>query len=188
MKGPTQQTEVEYVHSVMRSADALNVALRRFTPPPAVKPTAALAAAADRYSDPAPSAPPVPAIDTTAGRGQPAGDREHPLKNRDLDTGNVVQPAGYRLTDATYATLLHRLAAHPQEAVPPGIKQDILAYYADMSLPFDTRRKPDSWRAVQYDLMTLRAMPTSTAPAPVETYGDDPETTAPTASSTDRHE
>ena len=48
------------------------------------------------------------------------------LPNRDLDTGAPVHPGGYRLTDDTYAKLLHRLVADPRHTVPPGLKADIL--------------------------------------------------------------
>ena len=52
------------------------------------------------------------------------------LPNRDLDTGRVVQPGGYPLTDSTYADLLHRLTHRPTQPIPSGIKLDIQAYYA----------------------------------------------------------
>ncbi len=62
VKGPTPQTEVDYIHSVIVSTDELNTALRRFTPPPSTNSTAAsaAAAAADTTSDPAPPRPPPP--------------------------------------------------------------------------------------------------------------------------------
>ena len=82
-------------------------------------------------------------------------------------------PGGYPLTDATYAELLHRLTLQPNQAVPPGIKEDILAYYSNPDAPITTKKKPDLWARVQADLATLRAMPTSTAPDPFPTYGDD---------------
>ena len=172
VKGPTTQTELEYVHSVMRSTDELNRALRRFTPPPSTRPSAQEAAAADTHSLPPPSEP-IPAK-PGASQAVPRDSRDphHPLLNRDLDTGNPVKPAGYRLTDETYAYLLHQLTKTPTLSVPQGIKDDILAYYADMSLPFATKKDPDAWAAVQKDLVTLRAMPVNPWPVPYPTYGD----------------
>jgi hypothetical protein len=172
VKGPTPKTESDYVHSVVLSTDALTLALHRFTPPPTTKPTAAIAAASDSKKSPAPSdtVPAKPGASQATPRQSP--DRRHPLTNRDLDTGSPVKPAGYRLTDDTYATLVHRLAATPTAAIPPGIKEDILAYYSDLSLPFATKELPDAWSAVQFDLATLQNMPTSTAPEPYPTYGD----------------
>jgi hypothetical protein len=172
VKGPTLQTELEYVHSVMRSTDALNHALRRFTPPPSTRPSAQQAAAADTHSEPPPSdpLPARPGSSQAIPRGSP--DPHHPLLNRDLDTGNPVKPAGYRLTDQTYAYLLHQLTLKPTVPVPSGIKDDILAYYADMSLPFATKKDPDAWAAVQKDLTTLQTMPENPWPNPYPTYDD----------------
>jgi hypothetical protein len=172
VRGPTSQTELDYVHSVIRSTDALNHALRRFTPPPSTRPSAQQAAAADTHALP----PPTDPLPAKPGSSQavPRGsvDPQHPLLNRDLDTGNPVKPAGYPLTDETYAYLLHHLAQTPTVPVPPGVKEDILAYYADLSLPFATRKDPAAWAAVQQDLATLQTMPTSQRPVPYPTYGD----------------
>jgi hypothetical protein len=173
VKGPTAQTELEYVHSVMRSTDLLNRTLRRFTPPPSTRPSAQQAAAADTHSLPPPSDP----LPVKPGAYQPvprdSHDPHHPLVNRDLDTGNPVKPAGYSLTDQTYAYLLHQLTQTPTVPVPAGIKDDILAYYADMSLPFATKKDPDAWATVQRDLATLQTMPVNPWPVPYPTYGDD---------------
>ena len=100
-------------------------------------------------------------------------DPRHPLPNRDLDTGRVVQPGGYSLTDSTYARLLHVLAGRPTLPIPPGIKEDIQAYYADLGMPFTTKKDPQQWAQVQADLAILASMPTSAATAPYPTYGDD---------------
>jgi len=172
VKGPTAKTEADYIHSVVVSTDELNIALHRFTPPPATRSTAAAAAAADTHSDPAPSVPlPVkPGSSQAIPRQSP--DPRHPLTNRDLDTGYPVRPSGYSLTDDTYATLLHRLTLIPTTPIPPGIQRDILAYYANLDLPFATRKDPAAWAALQKNLATLRSMPISTEPTPYATYGD----------------
>ena len=87
----------------------------------------------------------------------------------------MVQPGGYSLTDSTYADLLHRLTRAPAQPIPPGIKQDIQAYYADPAAPITTKKNASAWAQVQADLATLAAMPTSTEPEPYPTYGDDPD-------------
>lgn len=178
VKGPTAATEEEYLHSVLQSSDALHLALSRFTPPPATRPSAALAAAADTHSEPAPGNP----LPVKPGSSQlvprQSSDPAHPLPNRDLDTGLPVRPAGYPLTDSTYAALLHRIVATPAQPIPPGIKADVLAYYANLDAPFATRRNPAAWTAVQHDLTTLAGIPTSTDPVPFPTYGDDVGETA----------
>ncbi len=173
VKGPTQATESEYVHSVNRSTEALNAVLRRFTPPPATRTDVSQGAALQpaRLASVDQFSPQVPHSAQTAEPG--AADARHPLKNRDLDTGSVVKPSGYRLTDDTYADLLHRLTAQPAQPIPPGVKEDILIYYADLSLPFATKTKPEQWAALQRDLATLRAMPTNAEPAAFATYGAD---------------
>lgn len=174
VKGPTATTEASYVHSVLQSAAALDTALRRFTPPPAQSTTVAAAGA------PASEPPPSAALPVSLGSSQSVSrgslgslDSRHPLSNRDLDTGRPVQPAGYPLTDQTYAGLLHRLAGHPGEPIPPGVQADILSYYSNLDLPFSTRREPQQWAAVQADLATIRQMRTSTEPPPFATYGGD---------------
>ena len=183
IKGPTPATEGEYLHSVMQSNTALHTALARFTPPPTTRPSAAVAAASDAHSEPAPAAP-VPSrpggsqdLLRESRNSQGSPDPRHPLPNRDLDTGTTVRPGGYPLTDITYAALLHRIAAAPAQPIPPGIKSDILAYFSDPDAPFATKKDPQAWVTVQHDLTTLAAIPTSTDPAPFTTYGDDPATT-----------
>jgi hypothetical protein len=146
IKGPTEATEAEYLHSVVLSTNALRQRIARFTPNSTGKP--------------------MP---------HPSRDPRHPLPNRDLDTGRVVQPGGYSLTDSAYADLLHRLTRTPAQAIPPGIKEDVQAYYANPDSPIATKKNPAKWTEVQADLATLAAMQTSTEPAPYPTYGEDPD-------------
>jgi hypothetical protein len=174
VKGPTVATEAEYLHSVAFSTGALRHMLARFTPPPATRSTTANAVAADTHSEP----PPLPA-NPPAQQQVPRESRDprHPLKNRDLDTGNVVQPGGYPLTDSTYADLLHVLTRQPNQPIPPGIKEDIQRYYANLDLPITTKKAPAQWRDVLADLATLSSMPTSQEPLPFATYGDNEDST-----------
>jgi hypothetical protein len=146
LKGPTEETEAEYLHSVVLSVAELRRRLKRFTPPINI-----------RASLPSPL----------------RSSSSHPLPNRDLDTGRVVQPGGYPLTDSTYALLLHLLTQTPTQAIPPGIKQDVQAYYSNPEAPISTKKDPAAWAQVQADLATLATMPTSTEPEPYPTYGSD---------------
>ncbi len=119
---------------------------------------------------------PAPVLGSLAHPGNVPPERldpQHPLPNRDLDTGRVVQPGGYPLTDSTYATLLHKLVQHPTQPIPPGIKEDIQQYYSNLNLSVTTRKNPERWQRVLADLNTLGGMPTSTQPLPYPTYGDD---------------
>ena len=157
-KGPTQQTEADYAHSVAVSTTALRRILVNFTPEEA------------RYKG---LVPPLASIVGPSNISPQPRDPLHPLANRDLDTGRIVQPAGYPLTDSTYASLLHKIVQKPTQPIPPGIKEDIQKYYSNLDLPFSTKKDPDHWKQVLADLNTLAAMPTSTAPEPFPTYGDD---------------
>jgi hypothetical protein len=91
------------------------------------------------------------------------------LPNRDLDTGAVIVPGAYRLTDDTYFSLLRRLVADPRHTVPPGLKADIERYYADPSAPIRTKKNPQQWAQVQAGLATLRGMQVSREPTVTET-------------------
>jgi len=173
VKGPTEATEADYIHSVVLSTASLRKVLARFTPPPTTRPSAALAAADDKHSQPSPSQP----LPARPGAGQviprQSRDPRHPLPNRDLDTGFVVKPGGYPLTDSTYVRLLHQLTRVPSQLIPPAIKEDVKAYYANPDLPITTRKDPEQWAQVQADLLILDGMGTSNEPMPYPTYGQD---------------
>ena len=171
VKGPSAETEADYMHSLALSIAAMRQMVARFTPPaPATN-----ADAAD--ASPGPLTVSTQPADPAAGTvgAERVWVPRHPLPNRDLDTGEVVQPGGYPLTDSTYAHLLHRLTRHPLQPIPPGIKEDILAFYAHPDLPITTRKNRGEWARVQADLVKLGQMPTSTEPAPYPTYGEDEE-------------
>ena len=152
IKGPSSTAEADYMHSMVSATRVLRDRLALLTP------------VADRQVQLGSEAAPTDAFGPH--------DPNRPLPNRDLDTGQVVKPGGYRLTDETYAELLRRLTRNPNQPVPPGIKSDIQAYYSDVNAPITTKRKAGAWEKVQADLKTLAAMPTSTAAKPYPTYGD----------------
>ncbi|UWZ82464.1 zinc dependent phospholipase C family protein [Occallatibacter riparius] len=170
IKGPTPQAEADYVHSLMLSVAAMRQMLARFTPPEKRR-----AAATD---PPAVAEPKNEAKQLEKSRHAQAvsktrSDPHHPLPNRDLDTGAVVKPGGYPLTDSTYAYLLHTLTSQPTVPIPQGIKEDIQAYYADLDVPFATKKHSDQWKKVLADLQTLKTMPTSPFPEPFPTYEEE---------------
>ncbi|MEO6829604.1 MAG: zinc dependent phospholipase C family protein [Acidobacteriaceae bacterium] len=80
------------------------------------------------------------------------------LPDRDLDTGNPVEPGSYALTDRTYAQLLKQVTAEPGRAVPAGLQQNVLAYYADSNAPITTKKNDRAWKRVQQELPVLRGM------------------------------
>ena len=62
-----------------------------------------------------------------------------------------------------------RLVADPRHTVPPGLKSDIVNYYADPNAPIHTKKNPEKWARVQSELQTLRSMPVSKQPIATET-------------------
>lgn len=90
------------------------------------------------------------------------------LANRDLDTGNKVRPGAYRLTDGAYARLLQKVTETPGLPIPSGLREDILAYYADPEAPISTRNNPKAWKTVMKQLEYLKLQ------APAEIVGDSP--------------
>jgi hypothetical protein len=112
---------------------------------------ARLRAALERLHHPPPAVGPPPRRQTT-------------FPNLDLDTGALVRPGSYRLTDETYAKLLKTLTRDPKRPIPIGLQEDILAYYANPTAPIFTKRHPEKWAAIQAELPILRAMPITTQP------------------------
>ena len=86
------------------------------------------------------------------------------LPNRDLDTGAQVVPGGNPLTDQTYAKLLERITKDPTRAVPDGLKQDILRYYADPASPISSKRDRKRWALIEKQLQRLSTIPTRAEP------------------------
>ena len=107
----------------------------------------------------------VQSVNTTVtklrGSLQTFDDLSHDVPNRDLDTGLDVRPGSYRLTDQTYATLLKEVTADPTHPIPPVLKHDLIAYYADPSAPISTRKNKKQWAQVQSNLATLASVPTT---------------------------
>jgi len=85
------------------------------------------------------------------------------LPNCDLDSGNPTRAAEYSLTDETYASLLTQLAAHHFDGTSARLRADILDFYADPSLPIETRKNPARWQEVQADLAQLKSQAPSSA-------------------------
>jgi hypothetical protein len=80
------------------------------------------------------------------------------LHNCDLDDGKITKAAEYTLADETYASLLARLAARKFDGTPPQLRDNILEFYSDLSLPIETRKDPARWQGVLTDLSELRAI------------------------------
>jgi len=83
---------------------------------------------------------------------------EQPLANRDLDTGETVQPGQYPLTDKTYAKLLDRLTRVPATRLPPQLKQNVLDYFADPQAMQGPQKAKLDWPRVEKQLALLKRM------------------------------
>jgi hypothetical protein len=57
------------------------------------------------------------------------------VSNRDLDTGNPVNPGEYSLTDRTYDKLLVKLTGKKFEGLTPELRGNILGFYGRMKTP-----------------------------------------------------
>lgn len=76
------------------------------------------------------------------------------LPDDNFDTGGPVRPGAYRLTDESYARLLNVLSG---KVVSAQLRANILAFYADPSLPFSTRKKRKAWEKVLSEVNALKA-------------------------------
>jgi Zinc dependent phospholipase C len=66
------------------------------------------------------------------------------LPNRDLDSANATKAAEYSLTDDTYAKLLAQLSERTFDLTTAELRDDILHFYADLSVPIETKKGQDS--------------------------------------------
>jgi Zinc dependent phospholipase C len=85
------------------------------------------------------------------------------LANCDFDTGKETKAAEYSLTDDTYAQLLGQLADRKFELTSPALRDDILHFYSDLSLPLETKKDAARWQSVLASLDQLKLV----APAPI---------------------
>ena len=84
------------------------------------------------------------------------------LPNTDLDSGKATAPAEYSLTDETYAKLLEQLAKSGFDHTTPELRDNILQFYSDLSVPIETKNDEVRWQGVLTALDQLK----SVAPAP----------------------
>ena len=78
------------------------------------------------------------------------------LPNDNLDTGGSVKPGTYRLADNAYAELLDKLRGHYQN-LPSDLRQNILAFYGDLSAPIATRADSKKWDRVVTEVGELKS-------------------------------
>ena len=79
------------------------------------------------------------------------------LPNDNLDVGDFTPAGNYKLTDVTYAELLHKLEGHYTE-VPQDLRSDVLAFYHDLSLSISTKTNDSDWTRVLQELGQLQSV------------------------------
>jgi hypothetical protein len=78
------------------------------------------------------------------------------LANCDLDTGKETKAVEYSLTDETYAKLLGQLANRKFDLTSPDLRDNILNFYSDLSLPLETKKDAIRWQSVLSSLDKLK--------------------------------
>ena len=85
------------------------------------------------------------------------------LPNCDLDSGKPTTAAEYSLTDDGYAKLLARLSERKFDLTTPELRDNVLQFYSDLSLPIETKKDQARWQGVLTELDQLKVV----TPAPV---------------------
>jgi len=71
--------------------------------------------------------------------------------------GTFTAAGIYKLTDAVYSQLLHKLKGHYTE-MPAELRGDILSFYDDLGLPNATKADAADWARVLAELDKLRSV------------------------------
>ncbi len=80
------------------------------------------------------------------------------LSNYDLDSGQATKAAEYSLTDDTYAKLLAKLSERKFDRTLPELRDNILQFYSDLSVPIDTKKDQVRWQGVLTALDQLKSV------------------------------
>jgi hypothetical protein len=78
------------------------------------------------------------------------------LTNSDFDTGKETRAAEYSLTDETYAKLLGQLTERKFALTSPSLRNNILTFYSDLTLPLETKKDSGQWQSVLSSLDQLK--------------------------------
>jgi hypothetical protein len=88
------------------------------------------------------------------------------LTNTDFDTGKETKAAEYSLTDETYAKLLGQLTVRKFDLTSPELRNNILNFYSDLSLPLETKKDSAQWQSVLASLDQLKSAAPNASVAP----------------------
>jgi hypothetical protein len=78
------------------------------------------------------------------------------LANRDFDTGEPTRPTEYRMADDAYAKLTIKLAGKDPASLDARLRDNILTFYANLDLPYATKKDADEWRQTLVALDKLK--------------------------------
>jgi hypothetical protein len=92
------------------------------------------------------------------------------LPNENFDTGEIMGPGKYQLTDETQAKLLDELAKRKFNGASPEIRAELLEFFGHPDAPYAMKRKPKDWAKVQAELEELK----NAAPPAATTTANDP--------------
>ncbi len=111
----------------------------------------------------------IRSINTTVDRYrvllQQVGTGTMVLPNCDLDSGLPTKAMEYSLTDDSYATLLTKLAERNFEQTSPELRDNVMEFYSDLSVPIETKKDQVQWQSVLTSLDELKtSAPTPTSP------------------------
>jgi len=62
------------------------------------------------------------------------------------------------LTDDAYAKLLSQLAGRKFDLTTPDLRDNIMAFYSDLSIPIETKKNPGEWQNLLTELDQLKSM------------------------------
>jgi hypothetical protein len=80
------------------------------------------------------------------------------LANCDFDTGQITKATEYSLTDESYAKLLGQLAGRKFDLTSADLRDNILNFYSDLSLPLETKKDNVRWQNVLASLDQLKLL------------------------------
>src|ERR1700737_1058153 len=80
------------------------------------------------------------------------------LPNCDFDSGKATKPAEYSLTDDGYAKLLARLSERKFDLTTPELRDNVLQFYSDLSVPIETKKDQVRWQSVLSALDQLKSV------------------------------
>lgn len=81
------------------------------------------------------------------------------LPNNNFDVGELTPPGKYRMNDDAHAELLDKLAAQNFADMSPGLRAEMLSFFADPDAPYATKRNPKVWSRVEAELRQLKSEP-----------------------------